>query len=169
MLLALFSTSFKSNMRGSNIKYCIDVLFLIFNDVQWTIPKPIPKSMLPKMLQNSTETKRWRQSITMAWVCPSWKMRKDESSNLFSNLFCSIFTNQMQAKKKGITWIKTSYLRKIDFVAVLESADSLAEAGFKNTIDKKQEWCNYSAKVVGWCLFPRRFLGWPSLSSRSPL
>ena len=37
----------------------------------------------------------------------------------------------MQAKKKGITWIKASYLRKIDFVAVLESADSLAEAGFK--------------------------------------
>ena len=34
-----------------------------------------------------------------------------------------------QAKKKGITWIKPSYLRKIDFVAVLESADSLAEAG----------------------------------------
>jgi len=34
-----------------------------------------------------------------------------------------------EAKKKGITWIKTSYLRKIDFVAVLESADSLAEAG----------------------------------------
>ena len=65
----------------------------------------------------------------------------------------------MQAKKKGITWIKASYLRKIDFVAVLESADSLAEAGFKNPNDKKQEWCNYSAKAVGWCLFPQRFLG----------
>jgi len=36
-----------------------------------------------------------------------------------------------EAKKKGIAWIKPSYMRKTDFVAVLESADSLAEAGGK--------------------------------------
>ena len=46
----------------------------------------------------------------------------------------------MQAKKKGINWIKVSYLRKLDFVAVLESADSLAEAGFKSPIDKVSNW-----------------------------
>lgn len=36
-----------------------------------------------------------------------------------------------KAKERGITWIKPTYLREIDFVAVLDIADSLEEAGGK--------------------------------------
>ena len=62
---------------------------------------------------------------------PELKQEVGEEFNFSMELPCSIFSNEIQAKKKGITWIKASYLRKIDFVAVLESADSLAEAGLK--------------------------------------
>ena len=54
----------------------------------------------------------------------------------------------MQAKKKGITWIKPSYLRKIDFVAVLESVDTLNEAGEENPIDKNQNGANEGGQLV---------------------
>ena len=63
----------------------------------------------------------------------------------------------MQAKKKGITWIKPSYLRKMDFVAVLESADALAEAGFECHIDENQigDFCT-GGKIVS---FPSEISG----------
>ena len=81
------------------------------------------------MLQNSPERKYGSQL--------QWPQRAGAEARgwrrvqLSTELPCSIFSNEIQAKKKGITWIKASYLRKIDFVAVLESADSLAEAGLK--------------------------------------
>ena len=67
----------------------------------------------------------------------------------------SIFSNQIQAKKKGITWIKASYLRKIDFVAVLESADSLAEAGLKILLTTTE--LIHFAQVASCSLFPLSF------------